>query len=96
MHDGIALSQQTPYPDLVLLDLDLPDGNGLDFLNQVDTHVPVLAMTASTDADLARQLQARGARYLIKPVSARDLLSVVNSSRGKGKPMSAAAHRHRG
>ena len=52
------MTQQAPYPDLVLLDLDLPDGNGLDFFEQVVSDVPVLAMTASTEADLARQLQA--------------------------------------
>jgi DNA-binding response OmpR family regulator len=51
LHDGIALVNQTPRPDLVLLDLDLPDGNGLDFFEQVDSDVPVLAMTASTDAN---------------------------------------------
>ena len=51
LHDGIALVNQTPRPDLVLLDLDLPDGNGLDFFEQVDSDVPMLAMTASTDAN---------------------------------------------
>ena len=96
LHDGISLTQQAPYPDLVLLDLDLPDGNGLDFFNQVNTDVPVLAMTASTDADLARQLQAHGARYLIKPVSARDLLRVVNTSLTEGEAHDATAHPHRG
>ena len=84
LHDGIALTQQAPYPDLVLLDLDLPDGNGLDFFEQVASDVPVLAMTASTDADLARQLQAYDARYFIKPISARDLLDAVNTSLTKG------------
>jgi DNA-binding response OmpR family regulator len=89
------LTQQAPYPDLVLLDLDLPDGNGLEFFTQVDTDVPVLALTASTDADLARQLQACEARYLIKPVSARDLINVVNSSLTEGDAHDATAHPHR-
>jgi two-component system KDP operon response regulator KdpE len=96
LHDGIALTQQAPYPDLVLLDLDLPDGNGLDFFKQVDTDVPVLALTASTEADLARQLQALNVRYLIKPVAARDLLSVVNSSLTEGDAHDATTHPHRG
>ena len=47
-------------------------------------NVPVLAMTASTDADLARHLQALGARYVIKPLAARDLLDLVNTSLKKG------------
>lgn len=82
--DGITLTNQTPRPDLVLLDLELPDGNGLNFFDQVASDVPVLAMTASTDADLARQLQALGARYVIKPVSAHDLIKLVNASLMKG------------
>ena len=41
-------------------------------------------MTASTDAELARHLQALGARYVIKPLAARDLLDLVNTSLKKG------------
>lgn len=95
LHDGIALTEQAPYPDLVLLDLDLPDGNGLAFFEQVVSDMPVLAMTASTEADLARQLQAHGARYFVKPISARDLLSVVNTSIEEGGARDATAHPHR-
>ncbi len=94
LRNGIALSQQTPRPDLVLLDLDLPDGNGLTFFNGAP-EVNVLAMTASTDADLARQLQALGARYLIKPVSARNLIDVVHTALTKGEAHDPAADTHR-
>src|SRR5512143_1706635 len=85
LREGITLAQQTPHLDLVLLDLDLPDGNGLTFFDRVRPDVSVLAMTASTDADLARQLQALGARYIIKPIAARDLLNVVNASLAEGE-----------
>ncbi len=95
LHNGIALSQQTPPPDLVLLDLDLPDGNGLTFFEHVTSDVNVLAMTASTDADLARQLQALGARYFIKPIAARDLLNVVNASLAEGEAHDVATDTHR-
>jgi DNA-binding response OmpR family regulator len=95
LHAGIRLSNEMPPPDLVLLDLDLPDGNGLDFFDQVATDVPVLVMTASTDADLARQLQARGARYVIKPLAARDLLDLVNTSLKKGAAYDSPADSHR-
>ena len=80
LHEGITLARQAPSPDLVLLDLDLPDGSGLDFFAHVASDVPVLVLTASTEADLARQLQALGVRYVIKPLSARDLIEVVNTS----------------
>ena len=40
LHDGIRLANQAPRLDLVLLDLDLPDGNGLDFFDQVAPKCP--------------------------------------------------------
>ena len=92
LRDGIRLSNEMPRPDLVLLDLDLPDGNGLDFFDQVAANVPVLAMTASTDADLARHLQALGARYVIKPLAARALLDLVNDSLKKGETHDSPAY----
>ena len=88
LHAGIRLSNEMP-PDLILLDLDLPDGSGLEFFDQVAANVPALAMTANTDADLARHLQALGARYVIKPLAARDLLDLVNTSLKQG-----ATHDH--
>ena len=95
LHDGYQVVEETPPPDLVLLDLDLPDGNGLDFFDQVAADVPVLVMTASTDADLARQLQALGARYVIKPLAARDLLDLVNTSLKKGAAHDSPTDSHR-
>ena len=94
LHAGIRLSNEMP-PDLVLLDLDLPDGNGLDFFDQVATDVPVLVMTASTDAELARHLQMRSACYVIKPLAARDLLDLVNTSLKKGAAHDSPADSHR-
>jgi DNA-binding response OmpR family regulator len=94
LHAGIRLSNEMP-PDLVLLDLDLPDGNGLDFFDQVAADMPVLVMTASTDADLARHLQALGARYVIKPLAARDLLDLVNTSLKKGAAHDSPTDSHR-
>jgi DNA-binding response OmpR family regulator len=95
LREGITLARQAPLPDLVLLDLDLPDGNGLAFFERVTSDVPVLALTASTDADLARQLQAHGARYVIKPVSAHDLIELVNASLAKGEIHDTATDPHR-
>ena len=95
LHEGITLARQAPSPDLVLLDLDLPDGSGLDFFAHVARDVAVLVLTASTEADLARRLQALGVRYVIKPLSARDLIEVVNATLTKGQTHDAAAHPHR-
>ncbi|MBU4465901.1 MAG: response regulator [Actinobacteria bacterium] len=57
--------------DLVLLDMTMPDGTGLDVLRHVRAHaadVDVIAVTGVRDADIVRQMVALGvAQYLVKP-----------------------------
>lgn len=57
--------------DLVLLDMNLPDGHGLDLLRQLRSagHLhDVIAVTSARDADVVRQAVAHGvAGYLLKP-----------------------------
>ncbi len=64
-------------PDLVLLDLRLPDRSGMDVLREIkgSTHsVPVIMMTASGTIDDAIAAARSGAhRFLTKPVSPDEL-----------------------
>jgi response regulator of citrate/malate metabolism len=57
--------------DLVLLDMTMPDGTGLDVLRHVRARavdVDVIAITGVRDADLVRQIVGLGvAQYLVKP-----------------------------
>lgn len=57
--------------DLVLLDMTMPDGTGLDVLRHVRAHaadVDVIAVTAVRDADVVRQMASLGVvQYLVKP-----------------------------
>ena len=59
-------------PDLVLLDINLPDGNGLDFLEAIaQTYsapkLPVIVMTSQTDTRMLLEAMKRGASdYLFK------------------------------
>lgn len=61
----------TSSVDLVLLDMNLPDGHGLDLLRQLRAagHLhDVIAVTSARDADVVRQAVAHGvAAYLLKP-----------------------------
>ena len=59
--------------DLVLLDMTMPDGTGLDVLRHVRARaadVDVIAVTGVRDADVVRQMVGLGvAQYLVKPFS---------------------------
>jgi two-component system, CitB family, response regulator len=70
---GSALEAiQTYRPDLVLIDIYLPDGNGLDILRGVD--VDAFVLSAASDAVSLRKAMRTGALgYLIKPFSEKQL-----------------------
>ncbi len=57
--------------DLILLDMTMPDGTGLDVLRYLRAHasdVDVIAVTAVRDAEVVRQMASLGvAQYLVKP-----------------------------
>jgi response regulator of citrate/malate metabolism len=62
--------------DLVLLDMTMPDGTGLDVLRHVRARagaVDVIAITSVRDADVVRQAIGLGAvQYLVKPFTFAD------------------------
>lgn len=67
---GLHADGRFPF-DVVLLDMNLPDGHGLDFLQQLrgaGFHGGVLALTAATDLPVLRRAVAYGVvQYLVKP-----------------------------
>ena len=70
---GAALEAIQAYrPDLVLIDIYLPDSNGLDVLRGLD--VDAIVLSAASDAASVRKAMRRGAlAYLIKPFSEKQL-----------------------
>jgi len=65
-------------PDLVLLDVYLPDGSGLDLLGQLD--VDAVMLTAASDAHSIRVALRRGALgYMLKPFTAETLSQQLRS-----------------
>jgi DNA-binding response OmpR family regulator len=70
--------------DLMLLDLTLPDGNGLDALDYLRAHATppgiTLAMTGDSQPETrARCIEAGCADVLIKPVSIKELRRTIAS-----------------
>ena len=77
---GLAKLEERPF-DLLLLDVSLPDRNGLDLLKEVrrrDPHLSVVLITAYGSIDMARAAFKNGAMdYITKPWSNDELLAQV-------------------
>ncbi|HEY8354835.1 MAG TPA: sigma-54 dependent transcriptional regulator [Methylophilaceae bacterium] len=78
---GRALAKQMA-PDIVLLDMRLPDGSGMDLLSDfVAKGISVIVMTAFGDLSDAVNAMKQGATdYLKKPVDLEELLLVIEKA----------------
>lgn len=71
-------------PDLVLLDVNLPDGNGIEFCRRlksdpVGRHIPVLLLTGEA-RDVENRIdgfEAGAEDYITKPFNTKELMSRV-------------------
>ena len=75
---------EAEIPDIMLLDLGLGDGHGLEVLEQVKARgvVPrvVAAMTGDDEPAMKRRCLAAGCReVLVKPVGARELMARIET-----------------
>src|SRR3954447_5845336 len=71
-------------PDVILLDLRLPDQSGLDVLRQlrqIDARIPVVLVTVVRSADSAIEAMRQGAYdYLLKPLDLQKLDRVIGEA----------------
>jgi DNA-binding response OmpR family regulator len=77
LRDGLARVRRR-RPDLILADINLPDGDGLEIC-RLTSQIPVIALSASPTKSLSRRARRAGcAGYLVKPFS---ILSVMECLR---------------
>jgi DNA-binding response OmpR family regulator len=91
-----SIAQQTP--DLIVLDLNMPEEDGLSIIRDLKqrTGVPIIMLTATASAiDRVVGLELGADDYLAKPCELRELLarirSVLRRSAGAQQPTSATA-----
>jgi two-component system response regulator RegX3 len=69
-------------PDLVLLDVMLPDGSGLDYCRELHdtTRIPIIMVTARTsEVDVILGLEIGAADYVTKPYRLRELVARIRA-----------------
>ena len=76
-------------PDLILLDLDMPEVNGLEVLKQIRSmrgtqNLPVFMFTGHSAREIVDQILKLGVSdYIIKPFEALDLITKLNRFFGR-------------
>jgi CheY-like chemotaxis protein len=77
--------EQSPRPDLILLDLRLPKVDGLEVIKAVKSdpglsRIPVVVLTASAaDADMAKAYGLHANSYLVKPVNFSQFVELLET-----------------
>ena len=91
---GIERVRADP-PDVILLDLRLPDQSGLDVyrtIHEIDARIPVIFATMAKTADTAIEAMKEGAfDYLFKPLDLAQVRRVVGEALEVGRRMRAPA-----
>ena len=82
--EAANILKQPPLPEVIVLDLMMPEISGIDFLKQMRAksiydEIPVIILSALADPGQIREGLASGAdRYLTKPYLANNLVKTLH------------------
>jgi len=74
-----------PLPDLILLDLNMPNKNGYEVLKEIKAdpdlrHIPVVILTSSrAETNIVKTYELQADNYVVKPVKLEKLLEIASS-----------------
>lgn len=80
-HKGIEIAE-SELPDIIILDLGLPDMSGFDVLEKIRSFssIPIIILTVKADeVDIVRGLECGADDYIVKPCSQLELLSRIKA-----------------
>ena len=91
---GLTAATHT-QPDVIVLDLGLPDANGLEVLEAIRSwsNVPIIVLSIQADEDLKVLLLKRGADdYIVKPFSIAELAACCEAALRRYHSSTASGH----
>ncbi len=80
VEESVAWLQTQPAPDLILMDIELADGQSFEIFNRVPVTCPVIFTTAY-DEFAIKAFRVNSVDYLLKPVKEDDLRSALTKLR---------------
>lgn len=78
-------NEENPRPGLILLDINMPRMNGIEFLRAIKSNeslqaIPVVILTTSTnDRDIIQGFHLSVAGYMVKPVDYQQFVETVRA-----------------
>jgi DNA-binding NarL/FixJ family response regulator len=90
---GVAACEEaeTLAPDVVLMDLSMPDLSGIDAMKKIHESrpdLPVVILTAHADEGVEREAREAGARgFLAKGTGLQDLVVTLHEATGENEPV---------
>jgi DNA-binding NarL/FixJ family response regulator len=86
-----SFSEESEFPDIILLDINMPGSSGIETLAQIRLVAPsirVLMLTVnSEDSNIQRAVQLGAAGYLLKTASIEDIVHALQSTMQGGMPI---------
>ncbi len=82
---GLRLAR-SERPDVILLDLGLPDGDGLELCekladDQLTASIPIIIISGTTEEDVVRRSRSSGGKFFLhKPYDPNALLLLINKA----------------
>ena len=82
--EGVSMIKEL-HPELVFLDISMPDGSGFDLLEQVSGHNFELIFATASDQHAIRAIKYSACDYLLKPIDTDELKMAVTKVLNKKK-----------
>jgi two-component system, LytTR family, response regulator len=78
-------------PDLLLLDIHLPDGSGFDVLEQAE-HIPKVIFTTAYEQHALRAFEVNALDYLLKPITSERLFQALEKMEADKSSFNTQTH----